>query len=91
MSLLPDINWDRFLSGIKAQVNINRYKNEQKDVGKPMELWGLILGRPMGNLMAAIEDGRKTDIEKYVYEVSAVLAEIHARVTVKKDMPTSEK
>ncbi len=77
---LPRIDYKKFMAGTTTQVEINRFKNAAKDEGKPLELWGLILGRPFGNLMAAIEDQRLDDIEAYVFQVSAVLAEIYGQV-----------
>ncbi|WP_418792085.1 hypothetical protein [Phosphitispora sp. TUW77] len=77
---LPAINYEKFMAGTTTQVEINRFRNTEKDEDKPLELWGLILGRPFGNLMAAIEDKRLDDIEAYVFQVSAVLAEIYVQV-----------
>jgi len=77
---LPPIDYEKFMAGTAAQVKINRFRNTEKDDGKPLELWGLILGRPFGNLMAAIEDRRHDEIEAYVFQVSAVLAEIYGQV-----------
>ena len=62
------------------EILLNRVRNVEKDEGKPLELWALILGRPTGNLMAAVEDKRLDDVEKYVFQVSAVLAEIYGKV-----------
>ena len=75
---LPVIDYDKYLAGTKAQVEINRYKNAHKDPDKPIELWGLILGRPLGNLFAAIENHNYDGMETYIFQVSAVLAEIYA-------------
>lgn len=75
---LPVIDYEKYLTGTKAQVEINRYKNAHKDPDKPIELWGLILGRPFGNLLAAIESHNYDSIETYAYQVSAVLTEVLA-------------
>lgn len=82
---LPDIDFGKFMAGTEAQVKLNRIKNEDKDPGKSLELWALILGRPLGNLMASVEDGRLDDVEKYVFQTSAVLAEIFSKVRAEKD------
>jgi hypothetical protein len=81
MGNLPEINYEKFLNGTRTQVELNRLKNAEKDQsGKNLDLWALILGRPFGNLMAAVEDKSLDDVEKYVYQVSAVLAEIHGYI-----------
>lgn len=76
---LPDIDFQKFVKGTEAQLKLNRLRNIDKDEDKPLELWALILGRPTGNLMAAVEDKRLDDVEKYVFQVSAVLAEIYGK------------
>lgn len=72
-----DIKYKNFIAAIKTQVEINRLKNIEKDKDKTLDKWGLILARPFGNLLAAIEDNRINDIERYVIESGAVLAEIY--------------
>lgn len=81
--MLPNIKYRKLISYIETQVEVNRLKNKEKDKDKSLEKWGLVLARPFGNLLAAIEDNRVNDIERYVIESGAVLAEIYGYINSK--------